>query len=278
MVWRIVLVLLCLGADAAYSEPPSPAPTKATDKQKTKAPDLKREAGTNQPVTEQPPAPVGMGSSATGSPHSDKKDDTKRDSTSSEWWLVYITGALVAATIGLMCYTARLWRETQESVRLAREEFISTHRPKIILRDAICTDNEIGNQIVVSYTLVNIGETRARIVLWGAEVQLITDEAFDLPQAPPMAEGWHEGFGGAVLEPGEERTGKHYSVCRWRTDDGSRHAYEEQRRGLFFCGHLVYEDDRNIRRHTAFWRKYDLTTSRFYLVNHPTLTALDYAD
>lgn len=229
---------------------------------------------------------------------------------SPDTWVAIFTGLLWVTTAILAFYTFRLWRAThsmskdakatadrqasemqeslaiaresslaaKQSVRLAREEFISTHRPKIILRDAICTDNEIGNQIVVSYTLVNIGETRARIVLWGAEVQLITNEAFDLPQTPSMAEGWHEGFGGAVLEPGEERTGKHYSICHWRTDDGSRHGYEEQRRGLFFCGHLVYEDDRNIRRHTAFWRKYDLTTSRFYLVNHPTLAALDYAD
>jgi hypothetical protein len=33
-----------------------------------------------------------------------------------------------------------------------------------------------------------------------------------------------------------------------------------------------------VRRHTAFWRKYDFKTSRFYVPHHPTLVALEYAD
>ncbi len=37
----------------------------------------------------------------------------ERQSHAAEWWLVGFTGLLVGATIGLMFYTARLWRETK---------------------------------------------------------------------------------------------------------------------------------------------------------------------
>ncbi|HXC65822.1 MAG TPA: hypothetical protein VN638_00300, partial [Nitrospiraceae bacterium] len=228
-----------------------------------------------------------------------------RDYTSAEWWLVYITGALVLATSGLIIYTARLWGATKslaedakntatqqaldtqtslrisresadaakKSVELAREEFLSTHRPRIILRDAFCRDNEIDHPIVVTYTLVNIGETRGRIVMWGADIQLNTGGDL-LPYQLPSMYKHDSGF----LDPGEERQDAHYSIRQWRTDDQSRHAFVEDSLGVFFCGHLIYEDDRMVRRHMAFWRKYDFSTSRFYIVSHHTLKALEYAD
>ena len=46
----------------------------------------------------------------------------------------------------------------RKQIALAREEFISTHRPKIVLRDV----DLIGNEIY--YMLVNIGGTEATII------------------------------------------------------------------------------------------------------------------
>ena len=191
--------------------------------------------------------------------------------------LVGVTALLAIIAIWQGFQLKSTVKVTKESVDLARQEFLSTHRPKIILRDAFCNDNEIGNPIVVTYTLVNIGETGARIVLGGVEVQVITGGTFSPDQAPSVNEGC-SGIDGLFLEPGEERKMTHYSHRHWRTDDSSRHAFSENLFGVFFCGHLIYEDDRKVRRHTAFWRKYDLAASRFYVVDHPALKALEYSD
>jgi hypothetical protein len=46
-------------------------------------------------------------------------------------WLVAFTGILAVSTIVLWWSTRGLLRVTSESVKLARDEFLSTHRPKI---------------------------------------------------------------------------------------------------------------------------------------------------
>lgn len=273
MVWRIVLVLLCLGAGTAYSEPPSPAPTKATDKQKTNATDLKQEAGTNQPVTEQPPAPVGTGSSVTGSPHSDKKDDAKRDYTSSEWWLVYITGALVAATLGLMCYTARLWRETQESIKLARAEFLSTHRPKIIVR-AIYRDDAPNNEQQpapqVTFSIANVGSTPATIFEISATVMSIDWDLCARPAYAPSAKHntvIHIGNPLPITIPIQDDVAAQQDMASGFYQGNS--AFDTSKESICCFGYILYRDSIERIYRTAFLRRYNPSTSHWDKVDDP---------
>ena len=58
----------------------------------------------------------------------------------------------------------RQFENTEKSIRLARDEFISTHRPKIIVREAIIGSVMEGEPITVHYHLANIGETNGRII------------------------------------------------------------------------------------------------------------------
>ena len=238
-----------------------------------------------------------------------KDSKNQNDYTSPEWWLVYVTIALVAVTTGLAVYTALLWRatkrlavdakktadrqametqqslaiakasadHTKESVDLARKEFISTHRPKIILRDAYCLDNEIDSPIIVHYVLVNSGETPARIILSVLELKLIYGPGFGA-ETPPSIQNNQNDIGDLPLDPGEEVTRTYSGTRHWRTDDGSRFKSNYSYEGVFFYGHIIYEDLNGIKRHTAFWRKYDLDTSRFYLCKDPAFESLDYAD
>jgi hypothetical protein len=59
----------------------------------------------------------------------------------------------------LACVTGRQARLTRASIELVRNEFISTHRPRIILRD-VC----MGSGREVFYMLVNRGGTKATVV------------------------------------------------------------------------------------------------------------------
>jgi hypothetical protein len=54
-------------------------------------------------------------------PEPTKEHENARSYTSSEWWLVYITSALVLATVGLMIYTARLWGATESLAKDAKQ-------------------------------------------------------------------------------------------------------------------------------------------------------------
>lgn len=166
----------------------------------------------------------------------------------------------------------------KKTVGAMHDEFIASHRPKIILREAFCEDNETDHPINVKYTLVNVGETRARIVHSAVEVRFIPQQLTFGPEAAPSMRDGRNDLGNLFLEAGEEIELSHISDRHWRSNDNTRHAFAEPYYGVFFCGHLVYEDDRKVRRHTAFWRKYDLQASRFYFSKDTAWEQLDYSD
>src|SRR5437868_5866881 len=100
----ILMLVVVLFSDLvlAQSQVPSPTPTEAEQKNQTQTKDEGQSTDANQRGTESPPLVI--------------KVEKTRDYTSSEWWLVYITGALVLATCGLIIYTARLWGATKSIV------------------------------------------------------------------------------------------------------------------------------------------------------------------
>lgn len=239
----------------------------------------------------------------------EREEKSKNEKAATDRLLAHYTLALAIITAILAIFTGGLWyvtyrlsraaketndrqamemresldiarasaEHTKESVDLARKEFISTHRPKIILRDAYCIDNEIDSPIEVHYILVNSGETTARIILSVLELKLIYGPGFGA-ETPPSIQPDQNDIGDLSLDPGEE-VARTYSGTRcWRTDDGSRFKSNYSYEGVFFCGHIIYEDLNGIKRHTAFWRRYDLDTSRFCFSKDPAFESFDYAD
>ena len=182
-----------------------------------------------------------------------------------------IVGALTGAVFLFQAALLRL------QVKSMREEYISTHRPKLILRDAFCQDNELGHQISVDYVIVNVGETRAKITSSTVEVRIIRNYGFGAQSRVEAPHGVNL-IGNVSINPGEGLPRMHIDKQKWGTDNDSRHAFSEPTLGVFFCGHIVYEDDLGIVRHTMFWRKYDLAESRFLRVITPVIEALDNAD
>ena len=102
--------------------------------------------------------------------------ETSEHSHAAEWWIVDFTGLLVAATIGLMFYTARLWRETktlsdraessaerqsketQAAIREAARAADETGRIATATRDNALLMQNILHKQMRAYIAVDIGK------------------------------------------------------------------------------------------------------------------------
>ena len=72
-------------------------------------------------------------------------------------------GVAVAAFTGVLWgSTEKLWRSNERQITLARQEFIATHRPEIIMREAYMEHR--GDDAYVCYYITNRGRSAGRIV------------------------------------------------------------------------------------------------------------------
>jgi hypothetical protein len=78
------------------------------------------------------------------------------------WWLTAFTGVLAIATIGLGAATIWLCLAGERQFKLARDEFRSTHRPKIRVKHFyLVSDIWQDEPIIVNITFVNHGTAEA---------------------------------------------------------------------------------------------------------------------
>ena len=79
-------------------------------------------------------------------------------------WLMFFTAILAVATLGLGIATVGLYLASERQLRLARNEFVSTHRPRLVVRGVSFVDDnamKVGSRARVQIPLVNQGETGA---------------------------------------------------------------------------------------------------------------------
>ena len=166
--------------------------------------------------------------------------------------LVLFTGLLTIFTALLWHSTKKLWTETKKTVDLARQEFIASHRPRIIVRGFQITDRDmpIGKQIGIVFTAQNIGDTEGKIVeVRSATVILLATEKMPTDFSFPFSEtfnftlasGTKELFpaNGASVSINNESTAVYTGHC-----------------ALYCLGTLVYKDIGGTRRETGFCRRY----------------------
>lgn len=98
----VILLLLCGVGICAESQPPSPTPSKTIKKHEN----YSSQENHNTQIANQ------VGSTIPNHPKTNETEEKHKDYSSSEWWLVYLTFALVVVTLGLAIYTAKLYRAT----------------------------------------------------------------------------------------------------------------------------------------------------------------------
>lgn len=178
-------------------------------------------------------------------------------------------GALTAiGTIAIAFFTLTLWAVTDNALRLARDEFNATHRPKIYVQTISITERgetpgryaggdrikEEAKPCEGIITVANGGDSAAFLVQWQSVVYLQTSgNAFTPPldlapvQRPnPNAPG---------ISPGVIESMKHFQV---RPVDRDWQAYQQGAgHKIFFIGRIIYEGPDKIRRTTGFCREWD---------------------
>lgn len=157
-------------------------------------------------------------------------------------------------------------KAAQYSADAAKWEFIASHRPKLILRDAT-TEQDMEELIVVKYILSNIGGTPATIVAGALRVNVFKGWQFG-PENLPEIGGEESDIDSITLKSGEQVSLSFTSpTLRWSDKNDTCHEFLEPEYGMFFSGQIVYEGRDGVRRHTGFRRKYFSNQHRFLCID-----------
>lgn len=108
----VMLFLLCGVGAFAESYPPTPTPAKTTAQPKTNTGQNKSNPGHDEQATKGYPPIIEITKTPIIQVETTDKTEKHHDYSSSEWWLVYLSFALVLVTLGLAIYTAKLYRAT----------------------------------------------------------------------------------------------------------------------------------------------------------------------
>ncbi len=159
-----------------------------------------------------------------------------------------VTFWLMLATVGIAL--AGVWQGfvLTRSIYLAREKFMASRRPKLILREAHVVEN--GAFADASYTISNIGDSAAEIV-----ESAFFLEAFprDKPsQKRPVSDARND-MGQRWIEAGESHTAD-FAVTPGRKTVRPPYKVAEGQ-ALFFSGRIVYADYNGTRRTMSFYRR-----------------------
>jgi hypothetical protein len=166
---------------------------------------------------------------------------------------------VVLATLGIAAFTATLWRGTTEqgkvtvaALRLARDEFNATHRPRVFVQSVLIASSGRGNlEPRIDFMIANGGDGKAvmlsyQVLGYGKSNDAAFDPAGRQPETMP--------FNNFVLGSGQECL-----VCGKCKDfelewNSFTTAMDDR---FFVIGQVKYRGDDNIERSTGFCREYN---------------------
>jgi len=181
------------------------------------------------------------------------------DSATATATVVIAAFTVVLAVVG----GVQAWL-TRKTINLARDEFISTHRPKIAIHsiwlmldmiDQSTDDATIRAEIIY----FNVGATPARVVDITAKISrrpvplqtgITTWATHEVPQEPIV------GGGKGYISVKSDIRINHEKVMQ-QAEATPRHA-------VVCMGKIIYEDDLGVRRETGFCRQLDAVAERWY--------------
>lgn len=189
------------------------------------------------------------------------------------------TVVMAAFTIVLAIVTARSLRLTKQSVELARNEFISTQRPKLRIRNITidypssahqARGRYFGENCVVHGNLwvVNIGNTNAKVVT--SHCMVYWREG-NLPMDRPYEDtSGNQFMGKSFLAPGEDQLGT-FNTLDALGPEGNEIQMSREKWKLWVMGWVEYADDRNppVIRRTSFCFQWMPEAQHFLAEDHP---------
>jgi hypothetical protein len=162
------------------------------------------------------------------------------------------------ATVVMAIFTGTLWLVTNRSVSLAREEFIASHRSRIILREVDIIDGRIH------YILVNLGTEATLVESW---IMMETTPVH--AQIPRNLRSFgHDDLGPLVFGHGEMKDltieeGEAGFFIRFPDARRLRTEKREPVGDVYFVGSLRYQDAVGTLRRSVFRRRWNFEIERF---------------
>lgn len=175
----------------------------------------------------------------------------------------FFTAVLAVLTGALVFFGGWQAWLTRRTIDLAREEFIASHYPRIVLREVDLIEGR------VHYMLVNEGSEATLVESW----VMVEAVAVGAPQRN-LRPFQHDDLGPLKFAHGErkalevETTGAGFHM---RYPDAERSGIE----GIYFVGALTYRDGLGNRRCSFFRRRWNPVTDSFERTGNPDH---EYAD
>ena len=232
------------------------------------------------------------------------------DWSKKTFWLSVVGAIAIFVTVGFTIVAARAAQRSADNAvfqtKLIRAEYTSTHRPRVILREAIVEALVPGSSVMVIMVLANIGETPASIIYSQVGVEaveegdqrLLTNTLADNPdeEEPLLRRRSVEtsnDIGQFTIEAGGQRTislGTGNTTLIWDPD-----VFGERFQPVFageamvikvvspissvhLFGQFGYTDEAGVVRRTAFRRYLRSSRQRFYRLPNNYEPDLDYTD
>jgi hypothetical protein len=277
MKFRCLMIALAfLAALASDSWGQSKRSTPPREETKTS----QQRAAADQRGTEQSPAVVKIipTPKTAEEAEADRKEKEQKDTNDTR--LVWFTGLL--AGIGFLQMLVFGWQGIQlkltvdaarAATKLAREEFIATHRPRVILRYIQGPFfNDAGHQFIW-LTFVNTGANDAIVEAFGGDLALRRDE--DDTWEVPGLDASQKTIKPIVITCGQrhvfEVTGKYPAAS-------DKAIFHDAMREHQVCavGSIRYRDGNGVARDTGFFRVLDDLGENFVLSEHDA--EMEYQD
>jgi hypothetical protein len=149
---------------------------------------------------------------------------------------------LAFSTVGLWVATISMSRAGNNQIKLAREEFIATHRPKIRIHAVEIKHREVDDKVFIGASILafNVGESVAKNV--EVRGQIFMGPRFALDVQRPIVKAFPEVLSGQKLRADID------SDCQVST------AVAGRRNGIicYYLGWIAYWDEAGNRRETGF--------------------------
>jgi len=179
-----------------------------------------------------------------------------------EGFFTFLTGAGILLFTGTLWFsTDKLWNASEQQFRLAHDEFVATHRPRLVARGVWPRHPRSGvrdNNIVVTFWLHNVGINRANVVEFQLSVQFTEREDIPFPITTSLEVT-------DIVYPVRVHSG-HPIQIECVGDIESDVDWTSKGTSLELVGSIFYEDVKWRRFELGFHRKFDRDAFQFRVV------------
>ena len=176
------------------------------------------------------------------------------------FWLALFT---IALALGALVQSVLIGRQ----ITLAREEFLSTHRPKIRLRHLRMEDFTAGQEVAISLRASNIGDGPATLI--GVDIDFEVRGAIPRNPNNAMLGADPAKFASSFARSDRIAAGSTAFISirmPWIYAQGWYNP-ANMKSAIQISGKILYRDDAGIRRETAFYRTCTGDLNRFHMVS-----------